>query len=157
MVGVRRGRGPDTRLQRSWPVPDMPLKNKRLTPGRYQGTEGRGNWEADRQTDTLTGRKKKRLRERLVLLNGGASGSGVRSTQVLYPTFPEPSGSISRPAHSPLLLPGSAAPGTKVVERRVRGAQEEAACKGFPQLTDQGHQSHVSHSPLPNSRHRWVN
>lgn len=59
MVGVRRGRGPDTRLQRSWPVPDMPLKNKRLTPGRYQGTGGRGNWEADRQTDTLTGRKKK--------------------------------------------------------------------------------------------------
>lgn len=84
MVGVRRGRGPDTRLQRSWPVPDMPLKNKRLTPGRYQGTGGRGNWEADRQTDTLTGRKKKRLRERLVLLNGGTSGSGVRSTQVLY-------------------------------------------------------------------------
>lgn len=53
MVGVRRSRGPDTRLQRSGPVPDMPLKNKRLTPGRYQGTSGERKLR-NSQPDTLT-------------------------------------------------------------------------------------------------------
>lgn len=107
MVGVRRSRGPDTRLQRSWPVSDMSLKTRDSLQDvtREQGGEGTEKQPA-RHINRM---KEKELRERLVLLNGGTSDSGVRSPR--SSTFPQPSGSIANLAHSPLVLPGSAAPG----------------------------------------------